>query len=76
MHDAVVLKAPTTPAASLCDPSSGRRGVQLAVSDRKHPLRDIIAQFGTESMEAEQVNAIARRLSDVEGRAAELRRYL
>jgi len=27
-------------------------------------------------MEAEKINAIARRLSDVEGRAAELRRYL
>jgi hypothetical protein len=36
----------------------------------------IISHFQASFMEAEQVNAIARRLSDVEGRAAELRRYL
>jgi hypothetical protein len=33
-------------------------------------------RFTRNTMEAEQINAIARRLSDVEGRAAELRRYL
>jgi hypothetical protein len=33
-------------------------------------------RFTRNAMEAEQINAIARRLSDVEGRAAELRRYL
>jgi hypothetical protein len=33
-------------------------------------------RFTRKTMEAEQINAIARRLSDVEGRAAELRRYL
>jgi len=30
----------------------------------------------TSLMEAEKINAIARRLADIEGRAAELRRYL
>ena len=33
-------------------------------------------RFTRNVMEAEQINAIARRLSDVESRAAELRRYL
>jgi hypothetical protein len=33
-------------------------------------------RFTGNIMEAEQINAIARQLSDVEGRAAELRRYL
>ena len=36
----------------------------------------IIRPFQVPPMEAEQINTISRRLSDVEGRAAELRRYL
>lgn len=36
----------------------------------------IIRHFPAHAMEAERINAIVRRLSDVEGRAAELRRFL
>jgi hypothetical protein len=35
-----------------------------------------LAFSGVILMEAEKINAIARRLTDVESRAAELRRYL
>ncbi len=48
----------------------------LLTSSETHGHRGIISVFPGHAMEAEHINLIAKRLEDVESRAAELRRYL
>jgi hypothetical protein len=57
--------------AEICDAADVGRGTFF-----QHASPCIIAIFARSAMEAERVNAISKQLQNIEGRVAELRRYL